>query len=191
MENYLSDSYKLDVDISFIPFPVQDLETFLDRETLELMRNSSQWNKAIVSWIRFMQLNEELKCPEIVRSASQLSLGLELTNDKKILELNHTWLGQAKSTDVLSFPIIDESSFVFSSESIELGDIVISVPTARRQAKENNVDLFRELRWLATHGLLHLLGWDHPDQDSLSQMLITQEQLLDLRGIVKNEEMKI
>tara|TARA_B100001113_G_C20974714_1_gene563406 strand:- start:111 stop:665 length:555 start_codon:yes stop_codon:yes gene_type:complete len=184
MENYLSDSYKLDVDISFIPFPVQDLETFLDRETLELMRNSSQWNKAIVSWIRFMQLNEELKCPEIVRSASQLSLGLELTNDKKILELNHTWLGQAKSTDVLSFPIIDDTFSGVSNECIELGDIVISVPTAIRQAKENNVDLYRELRWLATHGLLHLLGWDHSNEESLNTMLCIQEQLLDLRGIL-------
>ena len=71
-----------------------------------------------------------------------------------------------------------------SNEFLELGDIVISVPTAIRQAKDNNVDLFRELRWLATHGLLHLLGWDHCDQESLAQMLVTQEQLLDLRGIL-------
>ncbi|MDP6341878.1 MAG: rRNA maturation RNase YbeY, partial [Acidimicrobiales bacterium] len=130
------------------------------------------------------QVNSTCKCPEIVLNASQFSLGLELTNDKKILDLNHAWLGQSKSTDVLSFPIIDETFFDVSNECIELGDIVISVPTAIRQAKDNKINLFRELRWLATHGLLHLLGWDHPDQDSLSQMLITQEQLLDLRGIL-------
>ena len=76
------------------------------------------------------------------------------------------------------------SFFVPGSECIELGDIVISVPTAIKQAKDNNVDLLRELRWLASHGLLHLLGWDHCDQESLTQMLITQEQLLDLRGNV-------
>ena len=191
MDNNLFRSYQLNIDLSFIPFPIQDLDFSLDSESLELIESPTFWNQEIVSWIKFIQSNEELKCPKIVRSASQLSLGLELTNDKKISELNHAWLGQCKSTDVLSFPIIDESSFVFSSESIELGDIVISVPTARRQAKENNVDLFRELRWLATHGLLHLLGWDHCDEESLTQMLITQEQLLDLRGNVKNEEMKI
>ena len=184
MEKNLFRSYQLDIDLSFIYFPFQNLDICLDSESTNLIKSSSFWNKEIASWIRFIQSNEEFNCPKIVRSASKLSLGLELTNDKKISDLNHAWLGQSKSTDVLSFPIIDETSFAFSSEFIELGDIVISVPTAIRQAKENNVDLFRELRWLATHGLLHLLGWDHSDQKSLTQMLITQEQLLDLRGIV-------
>ena len=184
MEKYLSSSYKLELDLSFTPFPVQDLETIVDGETLELIKNSSQWNKDITRWIRFIQLNKECNCPDIVRDASQISLGLELTNDKKILDLNHTWLGKLKSTDVLSFPMIDETSFGLSNECIELGDIVISVPTAIRQAKENNVDLLRELRWLASHGLLHLLGWDHLEEDSLRQMLLTQEQLLDLRVIL-------
>ena len=184
MENNLFRSYQLNIDLSFIPFPFQDLDICLDSKLIDLMKSSSFWNQEIAIWLRFIQANEEFKCPKIVRSASKLSLGLELTNDKKISDLNYVWLGQSKSTDVLSFPIIDETSFVFSSESIELGDIVISVPTAIRQAKENNVDLFRELRWLATHGLLHLLGWDHCDEESLTQMLITQEQLLDLRGIL-------
>ena len=180
MENYLPSSFKLDVDLSFIPFPVKDLETVVNNEILELMKNSTQWNKEISSWIRFIQVNEEFTCPEIVRNASQLSLGLELTNDKKILDLNQAWLGQSKSTDVLSFPIIDETFFDVSNECIELGDIVISVPTAIRQAKDNKIDLFRELRWLATHGLLHLLGWDHGDEESLEKMLLIQEQLIDL-----------
>ena len=83
--------------------------------------------------------------------------------------------------------MIDETSFCVSHECIELGDIVISVPTAIRQARENNIDLFRELRWLATHGLLHLLGWDHSDEESLNNMLLNQEQLLDLSVILENE----
>jgi len=184
MDNDLPSSSQLNIDLSFIPFLFQDLDICLDRESIELLQSSSFWNKELASWIGFIQSSEQFKCPKIIRSASKLSLGLELTNDKKISDLNHAWLGQSKSTDVLSFPMIDETSFIFSSEVIELGDIVISVPTAIRQAKENNVDLFRELRWLATHGLLHLLGWDHCDQDSLTQMLITQEQLLDLRCIL-------
>ena len=184
MENYLSSSYKLDIDLSFTPFPVHDLDTFVNSETLELLKNPSQWNMEIASWIKFIQLNEALKCPKIVRNAFQFSLGLELTNDKKIFDLNYAWLGKSKSTDVLSFPIIDETSFALSNQCIELGDIVISVPTAIRQAKENNADLLRELKWLAIHGLLHLLGWDHLDDESLNEMLLIQEQLLDLRGIL-------
>ena len=184
MENYSTSSYKLDIDLSFTPFPVQDLDVFVKSETLELIKNPSKWIKEIGSWIRFIQVNEALKCPEIVRNASQLSLGLELTNDEKILNLNHAWLGQSKSTDVLSFPMIDETSFVVMNEWIELGDIVISAPTAIRQAKDNKADVSRELRWLATHGLLHLLGWDHNDEESLNKMLLIQEHLLDIRGIL-------
>ena len=184
MDSNLLRVFQLNIDLSFISYPFQDLDICLESESINLMKNPSFWNQEIASWIRFIQSNEQFKCPKIVRFASKLSLGLELTNDKKISDLNNTWLGQSKSTDVLSFPIIDETSFVFSSESIELGDIVISVPTAIRQAKENNVDLFRELRWLATHGLLHLLGWDHDDEESLNKMLLVQEQLLDVRGIL-------
>tara|TARA_B100000579_G_scaffold78071_1_gene60539 strand:+ start:152 stop:706 length:555 start_codon:yes stop_codon:yes gene_type:complete len=183
MQNHQSISNKLDIDISFTPFPVQDLDVFVNNETLELLKKSSQWNREIANWIRFIQVNYELNCPEIVRNSFQFSLGLELTNEKKIHDLNHAWLGKSKSTDVLSFPIIDETSFAISNESIELGDIVISVPTAIRQAKENNADLLRELKWLVTHGLLHLLGWDHLDDESLNKMLLIQDQLLDLRGI--------
>ena len=184
MEKNLSKANKLILDLSFTPYLVQDLDSLKNNKTLELTRNPNYWNQEIARWIKFIQLNDELKCPKIVRTASKLSLGLELTDDKKISDLNNVWLGQPKCTDVLSFPIIDETSFIADIECIELGDIVISVPTAKKQAEENNVDLFLELRWLATHGLLHLLGWDHCDEKSLNQMLITQEQLLNLRGIL-------
>jgi len=61
---------------------------------------------------------------------------------------------------------------------LELGDIVISVETAARQAPEHGHSLALELLFLASHGLLHLLGWDHPDEASLAAMLARQEALL-------------
>ena len=61
MENYSSSSYKLDVELSFTPFSVQDLESSVNSETLGLLKNSSQWNIEIASWIRFIQVNKELK----------------------------------------------------------------------------------------------------------------------------------
>ena len=180
MENYSISSAQLDVDLSFTPFQAKDLNYFVNSETLELMKNPSKWIEDISIWLGFIQVNSAMKCPDIVLNASQFSLGLELTNDKKIFDLNYAWLGKSKSTDVLSFPIIDETSFDLSNGCIELGDIVISVPTAIRQAKENNSDILRELKWLASHGLLHLLGWDHIDEESLKKMLLIQEQLMDL-----------
>jgi probable rRNA maturation factor len=64
-----------------------------------------------------------------------------------------------------------------------LGDIVISIETARQQAQQQEHPLPTELAWLAAHGLLHLLGWDHPDEESLSQMLKQQVILLKTIGI--------
>jgi probable rRNA maturation factor len=63
-------------------------------------------------------------------------------------------------------------------EALELGDIVISLETAARQAPDNAHDLAGELLFLASHGLLHLLGWDHPDNASLTAMLARQEALI-------------
>jgi probable rRNA maturation factor len=65
-----------------------------------------------------------------------------------------------------------------ATEPLELGDIVISLETAARQALEHGHPLERELRFLASHGLLHLLGWDHPDQETLTAMLDRQARLL-------------
>lgn len=63
-------------------------------------------------------------------------------------------------------------------EPLELGDIVISLETAARQAEDAGTDLEAELLFLASHGLLHLLGWDHPDEPSLNAMLARQEALI-------------
>jgi len=79
---------------------------------------------------------------------------------------------------VLSFAALDDAPPLTDDPCLELGDIIVSVPTARRQALDHGHDLHWELRWLVSHGLLHLLGWDHPDDNSLAAMLALQERLL-------------
>ncbi len=64
------------------------------------------------------------------------------------------------------------------AEPLELGDIVISLESAARQAAAAGTSLEAELLFLASHGLLHLLGWDHPDEASLATMLSRQEALI-------------
>ena len=71
---------------------------------------------------------------------------------------------------------LDDAGDWMEGPSIELGDIVISLETAGRQAQEQGHSLQQELRWLVSHGLLHLLGWDHTDDDSLAAMLALQER---------------
>lgn len=86
-------------------------------------------------------------------------LSLLLTDDTEIQELNKTYRQLDKATDVLSFPQ-DEDAVNESGDTL-LGDVVISVETAARQAKEHHLSFNEELILLAIHGILHLLGYDH------------------------------
>ncbi|MGI8640342.1 MAG: rRNA maturation RNase YbeY [Pyrinomonadaceae bacterium] len=79
-------------------------------------------------------------------------------SDKKMRELNNNFRGKNSTTDVLSFPF--EAS-EFDAEDNNLGDIVISLEQAERQARENNLDLETEIKQLILHGVLHLCGYDH------------------------------
>ncbi|MEO5819449.1 MAG: rRNA maturation RNase YbeY [Vicinamibacteraceae bacterium] len=88
------------------------------------------------------------------------TLTLVITSDRRIRRLNRLWRGIDKATDVLSFPAGDDPGPVR-----HLGDVVISRETAVRQARDGGHPLATELRVLALHGLLHLLGYDH-ERDS-------------------------
>ena len=93
--------------------------------------------------------------------------------------LNKRWLQKNGPTDVLSFPAIDYNyNFSPPLKVVELGDIIVSVETAKKQALDNNHSLGKELCWLVSHGLLHLLGWDHQTKTSLNEMLKFQDKLL-------------
>lgn len=85
---------------------------------------------------------------------------LVITSDRKVRALNRQWRGVDKATDVLSFPSGDGPG-----PAKHLGDLVIGRETAARQARDEGHALATELRVLALHGLLHLLGYDH-ERDS-------------------------
>jgi len=87
------------------------------------------------------------------------ALSLSLVNDDAIRSLNQKFRGKDAATDVLSFPLEDEPASA-PSERL-LGDVVISVDTARRQADAYDAPLQREIYRLLIHGLLHLKGHDH------------------------------
>lgn len=86
-----------------------------------------------------------------------------------------------EGNDLDNEPFLDREPGVAwesSGEPLELGDIVISLESAARQAVAAGTSLEAELQFLASHGLLHLLGWDHPDEASLASMLSRQEALI-------------
>ena len=162
-----------------------ELDLALDREGAELQPSDNSdlldetvWLQQLERWLSNLCGDSSLDCPTLVRSADELSLGLRFTDDANIADLNSAWRQKTGPTDVLSFAALDDAGDWMEGPSIELGDIVVSLETARRQAQEQGHSLQRELHWLVSDGLLHLLGWDHPDDASLAAMLALQERLL-------------
>src|SRR4051812_25344951 len=80
-------------------------------------------------------------------------------SDRRMRELNLHWLGKRGTTDVLSFP--SEQEEFEKGEGATLGDVVVSVEQAERQAAEHSLDFDEEVAQLILHGLLHLCGYDH------------------------------
>lgn len=133
------------------------------------------------TWVSWFQ--DWLQTPGLdLPLANTYELSLRLTTDLDIQALNSQFRHQDRSTDVLSFAAMEVDFPKIEDETadlaIYLGDIIISVDTAVRQAPEHGYSLRKELAWLASHGLLHLLGWDHPDEKSLLLMLNQQETFL-------------
>jgi probable rRNA maturation factor len=90
---------------------------------------------------------------------SDSELSILLTGDNQIKLLNRTYRKKNRPTDVLAFA--QREGVGGERAGCLLGDLVVSVPTARRQASAHGGDLGSELTMLLAHGLLHLLGWDH------------------------------
>ena len=133
---------------------------------------------------------EELKTVEKV-----LKKGLELLNIKKcefnviivdnsyIKEINKMYRHIDKETDVISFALEDDKTF--NPEERVLGDIYISIDKVYEQAKEYGHSNLRELCFLAVHGLLHLLGYDHQEKADEEVMFALQERILNEAGITR------
>ncbi len=109
-------------------------------------------------------------------------LTLVITTDEEMAELNQQYRAVEGPTDVLSFPAQDPTpGFVSAPEmAAYLGDIVIALPFTRRQAAELGRSLRDELRLLAVHGVLHLLGYDHAEPEAEAAMWARQDAILAL-----------
>ncbi|HEV2707238.1 MAG TPA: rRNA maturation RNase YbeY [Pyrinomonadaceae bacterium] len=88
---------------------------------------------------------------------------IAFVSDRAMRELNRRWRGKRGTTDVLSFPA--EQDEFEKAEGLSLGDVVISVEQARRQADEHGLEFDEEVAQLILHGLLHLCGYDHERDD--------------------------
>lgn len=105
------------------------------------------------------------RAAQIVYQTENKDFTIAFVSDRKMKQLNFEFRGINSTTDVLSFPFETED-FEFSAiENENLGDIVISVEQAKKQAAENKLTLEKEIKQLILHGILHLCGFDHETDD--------------------------
>jgi probable rRNA maturation factor len=110
-----------------------------------------------------------------VLQIEDLEVSFVLTGDEQIQKLNKEYRGKDRPTDVLAFA---QREGEFGSLAGELlGDVIVSVPTAERQARAAGKALLDELTMLLAHGLLHLLGWDHETAAKDRRMRAETERL--------------
>lgn len=124
---------------------------------------------------------------EGVRSAE---VSLVVTDDRRLRELNREYRGVDRATDVLSFPLYEgeelREALARREEPLVLGDIVISIERAASQGREYGHGLRRELAFLALHGLLHLLGYDHETDAERTAMRTREERILSALGLTRD-----
>lgn len=119
--------------------------------------------------------------------SDQAELSINFVDDKEIQIINRNYRQIDKPTDVISFALEEkgegEIEIVGADLPVVLGDIVISVDKAKEQAESYSHSFQRELGFLALHGFLHLLGYDHMKEEEEKQMLKRQEEILHAFGL--------
>lgn len=128
---------------------------------------------------------------EAIRAADgpeEAEVSLTLVDDPRIHELNREYRGVDRPTDVLSFALQEEAEDepeIMDFEDEILGDIIISVERARAQAEEYGHSFERELVYLAVHGTLHLLGYNHEVEEEKVEMRRQEETVMNQIGLLR------
>ena len=171
---------------------LNNVEVYVDNTYDEdLLTSNFHQDCLSIPWSNWLQTWLEVLYPHLPL-ADSYELSLKFVSDRQMQTLNYQYRQQNKPTDVLAFASLEanvpqpkDTSYLL--EPLYLGDLVISLDTAAKQAQQQGHSLRRELAWLSAHGLLHLLGWDHPDDSSLQKMLDLQTELLDNISIITQE----
>lgn len=117
-------------------------------------------------------------------------VSVSFVSNEEIQEINRTYRGKDAVTDVISFALQEKGEGeieIIGEEPILLGDIIISVDRAKEQAEDYNHSFEREVAFLAVHGLLHLLGYDHMTEEDEQQMFAKQHAYLADFGLPREE----
>ena len=175
---YKKEHGDLKIDLVFKCNNFSNLSDHFLNKPDNLILESGFWEEVLLCWIKIILDEKDTSFPNFIFDKKSFSLSLQIINDNEISSINQNWMNKSGPTDVLSFPIISDFDSTNELLFIELGDLFISIDRACKQSLEFKHSLKREMLWLASHGFLHLLGWDHKDNMELDNMLNFQEYLI-------------
>lgn len=122
-----------------------------------------------------------------MEETGQAEVSVTIVTKERIQEINSEYRQKDSVTDVISFAMEemgeDETEIIGGEETRFLGDIIICLDVAKEQAAEYGHSLEREMGFLAVHGFLHLLGYDHMNEEDEKRMFCRQEEILEQYGL--------
>lgn len=154
--------------------------------TIDLMDETETLNSSELSFVE-----KVLKHAAETENVSDAEVSVTFVTNEIIQEINKEYRGKDTPTDVISFAMEElgegEQEIVGANEPRMLGDIVISLDRTKEQAADYGHSFERELGFLAVHGFLHLLGYDHMTEEEEKEMFAKQENILSSLGIKRGQ----
>ena len=168
--------------------------TEMNKNQLSVILNDEKWNDYISD---VQELSEEIFETTVSYlianglafdgwGGQSVSVNLVLSNDEEVRQLNCEFRGKNMPTNVLSFAKVDDPCFaedIKETENVELGDIIVALETLKKEADIQNILLQDHFAHLFVHGILHLYGYDHIDDDDAEEMEGIEVAVLDKMNI--------
>ncbi len=145
--------------------------------TIDVQIHDDRWDSCLTDFSLEKLINKAVEIEE----CDHFELSICFTNDAEIQKLNKDYRDKDKPTNVLSFP--NEPLSDKADRQILLGDIIFSIDTIEKEANEQGKLFADHLSHLTIHGFLHLLGYDHIDQEQAQQMESQEIKILSLLGM--------
>jgi probable rRNA maturation factor len=161
------------------------------RIKIDIARNSKAWiqHKNVINKDFFKKMTDLVlgQYPNFTQLKT-VELSVLLTSDEEMQQLNSQFRGKDKTTNVLSFPDMEIDwrkilELNLKNAYIYLGDIAFSEPVIAAESEENSISFYAHFTHLTIHSILHLLGYDHIEEDDAAAMQVIEVQLLKQLGI--------
>lgn len=148
---------------------------------IEIAEESALWERVVEEkfWQEWAdRVMEMAVLPEPLKPYDIVEIGVILMDDAQIRGLNRDWRGQDKPTNVLSFAVLDNGGPFPPGPTLPIGDVILSYETIEREARQQGKSFADHLTHIYVHGLLHLLQYDHQDDNTAAVMETLEARIL-------------